>query len=78
MVTPEHIALCCDASVETLEGLPGLIYEGLAASFENVAVTIAALELVAIDYAGEVPSGDDPRSNAIRAVRAALTFVKGR
>lgn len=31
-----------------------------------------ALRLVAIDYAGEQPGGDDPRSNAIRAVRGVI------
>jgi hypothetical protein len=38
---------------------------------------LAALRLVAIDYAGETPTGSDPRSRAIRAASAAIAEATG-
>ena len=37
---------------------------------------VAAVRAVAIDYAGETPAGNDPRSTAVRLVRAALERAK--
>lgn len=39
---------------------------------------LAALHACAVDFAGDQPRGDNPHSNAVRAVRATIAKAEGR
>lgn len=43
---------------------------------EFVAALVQALELCEIDFAGDMPEGDDPHSKAVTAVRNILSVAR--